>query len=154
MWPKAILVRGDLYGPEKHAPYKRQVCTLLLQSPSWNYYPNIRIWLDTKFTPTFWYYISGSESGSSGPTFWGPMIDTILLVSFSGSNPDIWFKYEPESCDTIRPWWLTLCFYIKLIKVISGNTRWRRKYTKQPFMNVFFIYADNMTLIQYVSICL
>ncbi len=31
------------------------------------------------------------------------MIDTILLVSFSGSNPDIWFKHEPESFDTIRP---------------------------------------------------
>ncbi len=32
------------------------------------------------------------------------MIDTILLVSFSGSNPYIWFKHEPEPFDTIRPW--------------------------------------------------
>ncbi len=37
------------------------------------------------------------------PHFGGPMIDIILLVSFSGSNPDIWFKHEPEPFDTIRP---------------------------------------------------
>ncbi len=43
--------------------------------------------------PKFWCYISGSKSGSCGHTFWVPMIDTILLVSFSGSNPDIWFKH-------------------------------------------------------------
>ncbi len=27
------------------------------------------------------------------------MIDTTLLVTFSGSNPDIWFKHEPEPFD-------------------------------------------------------
>ncbi len=32
------------------------------------------------------------------------MIDTILLVSFAGSTPDIWFEHEPEPFDTIRPW--------------------------------------------------
>ncbi len=41
-------IRGDLYSPEKHAPWKRHVCTLLLQSPSWNYDPNIRMRLDPK----------------------------------------------------------------------------------------------------------
>ncbi len=53
--------------------------------------------------PKCWFYISGSKSGSCGPTFWGPMIGTILLVSFSGWNTDIWFKHEPEPFDTIRP---------------------------------------------------
>ncbi len=52
------------------------------------------------YTPKFWYYISGSKSGSGGPTFWGPMIDTILLVSFSRSNPE----HEPEPFGTISPW--------------------------------------------------
>ncbi len=40
------------------------------------------------------------------PHFGGQMIDTILLVSFSGSTPDIWFIYETEPFDTIRPWGL------------------------------------------------
>ncbi len=71
--------------------------------------------------PKFWCYISGSKGDSSGPTFWGPMIDTIILVSFSGSNPDMWFKHEPEPFDTIRPWGhsyldlffkKTMCIYI------------------------------------------
>ncbi len=68
---------------------------LQLQSPFWNYDPHIKMRLDPKkmvqhqvyIHHEFWCYISESESGSSGPTFWGPMIDTILFVSFSGSNP-------------------------------------------------------------------
>ncbi len=84
---------------------------LQLQSPSWNYDPNIRMRLDPKkdgSTPSlhgkFWCYISGSKCGSRGSTFWSPMIDIILLVSFSGSNIDICFKHEHEPFDTIRPW--------------------------------------------------
>ncbi len=53
--------------------------------------------------PKFWCYISELKSCSTGPTFWGAMIDTILLVSFSGSNPDIWFNHETEPFVTIRP---------------------------------------------------
>ncbi len=31
------------------------------------------------YTPNFVVTYQGQKSGSSGPTFWGPMIDTILL---------------------------------------------------------------------------
>ncbi len=55
------------------------------------------------YTSKFGVIYQGQKVVQVDPHLWGPMIDTILVVSFSGSNPDIWFKHEPEPFDTIRP---------------------------------------------------
>ncbi len=80
--------------------------------------------------PKFWCYIWGWKNGSSGPTFWGPMIDTILLMSFSGSNPDIWFKHESEPFNTIRPRCsMVLCVSVMLVWALTllQHRSWRWK---------------------------
>ncbi len=67
------------------------------------------------YTPNFGVTHHGQKVVRVDPHFWGPMIDTIHLVSFSCSNPDIWFKHEPEPCDTIRLRYV--CIYLFLTSI-------------------------------------
>ncbi len=80
------------------------------------------------YTPNFHVTYQGQKVVQVEPHFgvYGQMIDIILLVSFSGSNPDIWFKHELEPFDTIRPRYMTQVHLtidgILIIAILSDAT--------------------------------